>query len=174
MGSMDWKRIYGMLERATPLPFDCGRLCGKRCCSGIQTGRGVYLFPGEEKLFAGESTWCTVEEFVPEEVHFTGGGFLLNCCGDCPRSMRPLSCRLFPLAPRLHGQGNFDLIFEPDAVFTCPLVQLNDIDMLDPAFIEGARMVWLELVKDERVWSGLQEYMARLKREETLPWTRLL
>lgn len=38
------------LEAVTPLkPFNCGRLCSARCCSGDEND-GMGLFPGEEEL----------------------------------------------------------------------------------------------------------------------------
>lgn len=38
------------LENITPLkPFNCGKLCSARCCSGGDND-GMGLFPGEEEL----------------------------------------------------------------------------------------------------------------------------
>ena len=38
----------------TPLLTDCGALCGAACCHSDADGQGgVYLFPGEETLYAG-------------------------------------------------------------------------------------------------------------------------
>lgn len=39
------------LENITPLkPFNCGKLCSARCCSGGDND-GMGLFPGEKELF---------------------------------------------------------------------------------------------------------------------------
>jgi hypothetical protein len=42
-----YKRAYARLGRLTPIPADCGKLCGKRCCQGGEDD-GMILFPGEE------------------------------------------------------------------------------------------------------------------------------
>ncbi len=42
-----YKRLYRLFDRATPLPVDCGAVCGKACCAGDEK-TGMLLFPGEE------------------------------------------------------------------------------------------------------------------------------
>lgn len=48
-----WKAIYRLLDRVSPINYDCGKLCGASCCtvSGDYSDEmmGIYLYPGEEK-----------------------------------------------------------------------------------------------------------------------------
>ena len=119
-----------MLGSVTPLSFDCGELCGKLCCRGDET-QGMILFPGEKeyiiknsepflvlhkhKFRQKKSTW---DEFVDFGV----------CNGECPRSMRPLSCRIYPYTPYISAiyssQKNkirLKVIEDPRSRYTCPL-----------------------------------------------------
>ena len=79
------------LEAVTPLkPFNCGRLCSARCCSGDEND-GMGLFPGEEELLKD----CADFEIKKSEGNF--GESVLVCRGECDRRKRPLACRIFPL-----------------------------------------------------------------------------
>ena len=90
-----YRSIYRLLEHETPLRFDCGRLCDAACCQDSPDLPGMYLFPGEEALFGG------LEGFSVSDADLPGYGpvRLLCCEGMCERAQRPLSCRIFPLAP---------------------------------------------------------------------------
>ena len=51
----EYREIYALLDRVTPLKSDCGALCGAACCdmaAAESTGEemGIYLLPGEEAL----------------------------------------------------------------------------------------------------------------------------
>lgn len=174
MSELNWNKIYRMLRGITPLPYDCGDICGKKCCSS-RTGAGVYLFPGEEDLFRQEESWCRIGQNHEETRHFTGRGtILLSCNGRCPRDKRPLACRLFPLAPYLDKSGSLEIRFDKDLLFICPLVRLDDISLLNPAFVAGARRVWEELIKDGRTLENLRLYSARVDKHANELWTRLL
>ena len=110
-----YTQIYRRLDKVTPLPVDCGRSCGAACCEDNETGTGMYLFPGEEAMFSlpeekktqllsgeegvlrEESEWLHI---TPSEFVVEGRPVLLATCGgSCPRHLRPLSCRIFPLVP---------------------------------------------------------------------------
>ena len=43
------KKAYEMLERVTPLTYDCGKLCSGKCCKG-DGNIGMWLFPYEEEI----------------------------------------------------------------------------------------------------------------------------
>lgn len=81
-------KAYELLETVTPLPFDCGKLCGGKCCQGGE-GDGMLLFPGEERLFENEPGF----KVYRDEKY---GMPAVVCAGECSREKRPLSCRLFP------------------------------------------------------------------------------
>lgn len=81
------------LENITPLkPFNCGKLCSARCCSGDEND-GMGLFPGEKEL---------LESSTDFEINDSEGNFgepVVVCRGGCDRRKRPLACRIFPLFP---------------------------------------------------------------------------
>ena len=174
MTEIKWDRLYAMLEKLTPLATDCGKLCGQKCCSLREEGLGMYLFPGEESMFCTE-LWCSIQSYQGGEEYFTGPvKHILNCRGKCPREKRPLACRLFPLAPYLSSQGKLEIIFDGDALFICPLVKLNKMESLDPAFRQAVYKVWEELLQSPSLREGVTAYSARADREAGDPWTRLL
>ncbi|MFZ5596554.1 MAG: hypothetical protein ACOY31_06035 [Bacillota bacterium] len=174
MQEINWKKLYSVIDELTPLKSDCGDLCGKKCCRG-EAGQGVFLFPGEEKMFSGEGKWYNVVEYRGQEAHYTGREtFILNCLADCPRQERPLFCRLFPLAPYLDENGRLELILDEDALFICPLVRQGDIQALDPGFREGVGRVWEELLRNEVMQKNVREYSARMKSQMEEPWMKLL
>ena len=115
-----YRAIYRHLDNLTPLPIDCGELCGKLCCKPSDTGEdiGMYLFPGEEALFKGN------DGFVITDSDFTYAdgkcAKLISCTRPCERSDRPLSCRIFPLVPYYRKGSGVRIITDPRAV-TCPL-----------------------------------------------------
>ena len=60
-----YKAIYRLLNRVSPLPTDCGELCAAACCccggdgtdaDSLDFDMGIYLLPGEEKLFDRKDT----------------------------------------------------------------------------------------------------------------------
>ena len=63
----EYQAIYRLLDRVSPVPFDCGHLCGCVCCvteSGHGAGEdeaapemGIYLLPGEDKVHSRRDDW---------------------------------------------------------------------------------------------------------------------
>ena len=89
--------IYRLLDRVSPLDWDCGQLCGAACCTAEREGSttsepaedccvnpsdsemGIYLYPGEHKVFQssnseddkeGRGDWLTWTEEDPEDYDF--------------------------------------------------------------------------------------------------------
>ncbi len=126
-----------LLENITPLKSDCGRLCGSLCCKDGdgEEEAGMLLFPGEEKLYAHQGTWM---ELLDSALLFRGEPVrLLVCSLPCPRRLRPLSCRIFPLFPYLTEKGveaRLDVRARP----LCPLCDYGE-QGLDPAFVRAVR-----------------------------------
>lgn len=93
------------LENITPLkPFNCGKLCSARCCSGGDND-GMGLFPGEKEL---------LESSTDFEINDSEGNFgepVVVCRGGCDRRKRPLACRIFPLFPLLRCPEKIDRRF---------------------------------------------------------------
>lgn len=162
-----YKAIYRLLDRVFPLSMDCGELCGAACCS-CGDGRaldgeeedfelGIYLYPGEEKLFTRREKWLrwSVEEASDYEFpdSWRGKIYFINCtCAPhCPRQMRPLQCRFFPLTPHLTGDGRLNLILSPlELPYECPLIR--DRLRLTPAFIRATYTVWTHLIRDPLIF----------------------
>ena len=147
-----------MLSTLTPLKTDCGRLCNGACCQG-DSGTGMLLFPGEEALY----TDCNFAKITPAD--FTLGGrqaLLLVCDGHCPRDMRPLACRLFPLFLTFKEDGVTKLRLDRRAKSVCPLTDYG-IKSLDPDFKQAARKAYDLLLEDARCAAYLKELDAAFK-----------
>lgn len=134
-------QAWTLLAGRTPLPGDCGRLCGGACCrtdgGGIQ---GMRLFPGErERLegMPGARFWETPQ-----------GGTLMECAGRCDRGRRPLACRIFPLFPYLDDTGRVRAVYDPRAWRLCPLVRHAAQIRLDRDFVRTVRTVGRLLTQD--------------------------
>lgn len=132
------KRAYSILDSAQPVPFDCGRLCNKKCCNGSNED-GMLLFPGEEKLFENEDGFKVIS---------TEQGNVLICSGTCDRTRRPIACRIFPLFPYVteeNGRYNISVLNDTRAIGYCPLC---DEDILR-TFSRSVRMAARNLIRDE-------------------------
>lgn len=133
-----YKSIYEFYGDTTPLSVDCGKLCHGACCkSNDDEEAGMYLFPGEEKIFENNPDF----KIVPSEFEY-GDKYanILICKGTCDRDLRPLSCRIFPVIPYIKGD-KIRLIFDPRAKSVCPLSQLPDFSQLDKSFIKKTECV---------------------------------
>lgn len=140
-----------LLENATPLKGDCGRLCRAACCAGDEE-TGMLLFPGEEALYEG----CSFGRVVPARYSLSGRPALLFVCrGACPRQDRPLACRLFPLRIRLTRQGP-ELGMDPRSAGVCPLYP-SGVSGLAPAFRDSAAQAARILAADPVCRRFLQE-----------------
>ena len=103
--------MYRLLDRVSPVDFDCGKLCGCACCvperSEYTDDLGIYLLPGEEKIFTGNEDWITWNYDYAEDYEFpdswSGKVWFLSCNTPpvCDRKKRPLQCRTYPVAPHI-------------------------------------------------------------------------
>lgn len=117
----------------TPLRTDCGRVCGGACCQPDETGRGgMLLFPGEEQLYQGKPGFTVLPDSalgIP--------ALLLTCEGRCDRTDRPLSCRIFPLLPRLRN-GEIRVVRDRRGFEVCPLLP-SGLGAFQPDFVTAVR-----------------------------------
>ena len=114
-----------LLGGVTPLKRDCGRWCGGACCQSDEDGQGgMLLFPEEEKLYRDLPEGFRI---LPDHT-VVPQGKLLVCPGTCDRTLRPLSCRIFPLLPTRKGCR-----LDRRAWAVCPLMAHGKAG-LDPAF----------------------------------------
>ncbi len=151
-----YKKIYCRFDELTPIPFDCGELCGKLCCQGDDES-GMYLFPGEEFLFSGNDNFTVIpSEFISDGKPVK----LLVCHGPCMREERPLSCRIFPLIP-FYRKGKLQVIPDPRASI-CPLTHPEAVGCIDPQFkreVDYAFRVLLKISKLRRFLEDLSDLL---------------
>lgn len=177
-----WKAIYRLLDRVSPVNYDCGRLCGSACClAGITDGSGaasggpaagitdepgvasdgpemgIYLYPGEEKLLADGGDWLAWSAEAAKDYDFPdswhGKVYFVKCLTPphCPRNLRPLQCRTFPLAPHITEDGVLTLIYNDEALpYRCPLIY-GDYT-LDERFYRATYTVWTHLLRDPLIF----------------------
>ena len=159
-----WESHHRILDDATPTGSDCGLLCGARCCDG-GPGDGMLLFPGEELLYqkTGLPDGWTIGE---SRIRLPGRDkpvAILVCSGTCDRRLRPLSCRIFPLLPRVDARGGIRL--EPDlrALPLCPLLTSagNAAHRIRPSFVRAVEEVFARAIHEP----GVLELLHLLKEE---------
>ena len=114
---------------------------------------GIYLLPGEEKLFTRKENWLKWNVEDAEDFEFpnswSGKVYFVRCKTppDCPREMRPLQCRFYPLAPYLSENGKLNLILSPTELpYKCPLI--TDKIALQESFVKATYTVWKRLIQD--------------------------
>lgn len=169
-----WRAIYRLLDRVSPVDYDCGKLCGAACCtySGdiADEDMGIYLYPGEEKIHDKNSDWLdwTVEQAedfeFPDSWH--GNIYFVRCKTPphCPRNMRPFQCRTYPLTPHIDEYGMLTLIKNPEPLpYTCPLIA-DDME-LNESFVKATYTVWAHLLRDPLIYD-LVEMDSRLRDED--------
>lgn len=139
------------LEGTTPLRTDCGLRCGARCCSGEGDG-GMLLFAGED---------CLLPQARLQEALLPGYGkvTLLRCGGHCDRALRPLACRIFPLAPRACGDG-FAVRMDLRGRAVCPLTH-RPASALQRPFVAAVQAA----LDGIAAWPEGRRYLAALSRE---------
>lgn len=139
-----YKKAYAIIGNLTPIPADCGELCDKRCCKG-DDGEGMYLFPFEELMMKNTEDWLDISK---SDFNYTLDRYadIAVCHKPCPRNKRPLSCRIFPLAPYIDKDGKFSIIMDKRAKGMCPLAFALDINELDKKFVEAVNEVFSYLM----------------------------
>jgi len=152
---IDYKKLYNKTNDIAPIDGDCGELCGKICCRPDKENTlGVYLFPGEEKMFTGKENWLQWEKRHPVEDGFPPSWgypvYFIRCTKPCPREQRPLNCRFFPLTPHLLKDDTLLLIHETLKLpYSCPLLKRKT--PLRKDFTEAVAQCWQELLKNPQI-----------------------
>lgn len=145
-----YENLYAHLYDVTPLEGDCGALCGARCCQDSEEASGMYLYPGERALYKNSTGGFCIE---PSDFFYDNGrcADFLSCPGRCDRALRPLACRIFPLAPYVADDGYLRIILDPRAKGMCPLYD-KGAAALSPRFIKNVTYVLraLFLVREVR------------------------
>ncbi|MDP4117945.1 MAG: hypothetical protein Q8873_02000 [Bacillota bacterium] len=152
-----YRQIYKILGRLTPLDVDCGKLCDGACCKGDDE-TGMYLFPGEKHMYAGEKNWLQIEK---SDFEYDGRhADILICTTACRRERRPLACRIFPLLPYVTKEGELEIIFDPRGKYLCPLAKAMYIEDLNPQFVRKVKKVGQIMMKIP----GMRKYLTELSR----------
>ena len=155
-----WRAIYRLLDRVSPVPYDCGTLCDAACCCAGGDEMGIYLLPGEEKLHPRpadpKDDWLTWREDEPKEhnlpENWPAPAYFVKCKNppNCPREMRPFQCRTFPLKPFINEDGILELVYNRDDLpYKCPLV--HEEAELSVDFIKATYTAWYHLLNDPAV-----------------------
>lgn len=152
-----------MLDEVSPIDGDCGRLCNAACCTcdgdceGDDFNLGIYLLPGEDKLFTKDEDWLIwsterAEDYeYPDSWH--GTVYFIRCKTPpvCDRKFRPLQCRTYPLAPHISREGKLIMITNSSELpYECPLIRDNI--KLEDAFIEATWKAWSILITDPLIY----------------------
>lgn len=149
---------------------DCGKLCNSRCCKGTSSD-GMFLLPGEEKFFQNPD-WAKIQ--LSEEPVTGQSLFFLVCEGHCPRKLRPLACRTFPLLPKLSKEGELELMLDRRGVFICPLVKADNMELFHPAFVRRAKRAWRLLLQDTIVREFIYSFSRQWQKVDEEPWEQLI
>ncbi len=154
-------QIYKLFDKVTPIKADCGKLCNKACCKGDDSG--MYLFPGENKVYDLLSPeWIKIEK---SDFYYNFNGKKKNvpiamCKGKCDRYQRPLACRIFPLTPYLDENGELCIITDPRAKSICPMAKLMKKDEFDGKFVKNVERTFKLLMKNPEFKAFMKDYSA--------------
>ena len=123
---------YAIMGERTPIRTDCGALCGAACCLPDEDGQGgVWLLEPEIRRVEG-AAWARIDRQADPVAP------LLLCREMCERSLRPLCCRVFPLAPVPGRDGLWTVRMDARARAMCPLTR-SGLKGLDTDFVRAAR-----------------------------------
>lgn len=130
-----YTKLYKMLENVTPLEIDCGQLCDGACCTVTDEVTGMYLFPAEREMYNPMPSWGEIQDI---DFTYNGGKSVdfFTCEGKCDRSLRPLSCRIFPLVPYAKRGDKLSVIMDIRGRGMCPLATAMKKEDLSPLFVE--------------------------------------
>ncbi|MBR2778730.1 MAG: hypothetical protein IKD85_00930 [Firmicutes bacterium] len=158
-----YRAMYRLLDRVSPLEFDCGLLCGAACCRDVQQEddeeMGMSLLPGEDKIHDRKDGWLAWHEDSTEDLDYpdswNGKVFFVRCGGPehCRRTMRPIQCRTFPLAPHLNGPSDLVMILNDMVLpYECPLTDPEMAMALGRPFVRATYTVWKRLLSDPLIY----------------------
>ena len=160
-----YRAIYRLLDRVSPVDYDCGTLCQAACCvipNEEDAEMGIYLLPGEDKIHDRQSEGFRWTEESTEDFEFpeswSGKVFFLHCLKSphCQRSMRPIQCRTFPILPHITEDAELIMIYDDtDVPYRCPLIE--DELPLNDDFVKATHTVWKHLIRDPLIYDLVKE-----------------
>lgn len=165
LDKLEYLELYRMLDEVSPIVGDCGQLCGAACCSCAQDvledpeeAMGIYLLPGEDKVYTREEEWlgwgtCRAKDYdFPKSWH--GKVYFLTCKANCfcDRKLRPMQCRTFPLQPHIDKDGKLCMIYDTNELpYECPLIAKRDEYPLNEDFIKATHKAWKYLMREPKI-----------------------
>ncbi|MBQ1408070.1 MAG: hypothetical protein IIY88_08065 [Eubacterium sp.] len=169
----EYRAIYRLLDKVSPIEYDCGKLCGAACCTAEseEAEMGIYLLPGEDKIHDRADEWLTWSAEEAGDYDFPeswqGKVYFVRCAGPahCKRELRPIQCRTFPLVPHITEDGELLLIYnDMELPYRCPLI--DDVMALDERFCRATYTAWSRLIGDPLIYDLVK--MDSEVREESL------
>ncbi len=171
-----YRAIYRLLDRVSPVPFDCGTICGAACCNAAYEDEemGIFLLPGEDKLHSKHDDWLiwsslsTDEYEFPESWHGTVSFVRCKTPPHCPRERRPIQCRSFPLSPHITEDGILQLIYnDSELPYCCPMIE--ERTELDPKFVKATYTVWKHLLRDPLIYDLVEMESSQRDDDSVIP-----
>ncbi len=154
-----YRTIYEMLDKVSPLSYDCGRLCNGICCSDesfTDEEPCIYLLPGEREYLLSEGCESSIirEPRREHDLPKSWGKYvyLFRCDGTelCDRAVRPIQCRTFPLEPHIDENGNLEMIYASQQLpYSCPIIR--DGMALSDDFRRVTYEAWKLLTEDDAI-----------------------
>ncbi|MCR5592038.1 MAG: hypothetical protein K6F73_10965 [Lachnospiraceae bacterium] len=173
-----YRKVYSILDAASPLKHDCGSLCGSVCCKGGSVPDEelyIYLLPGEMEFLKEQGADI---ELVRRESRFHylphswGKHFYTAICRgpeNCPRSLRPIQCRTFPLEPHMERSGELKMIYcDIDLPYECPLISKKMV--LDEKYVYAIYEAWHILIEDDLIRDLVRMDSAGRKKYDVYPY----
>lgn len=155
-----FRAIYRLLDRVSPVPFDCGTVCGAVCCTAVNAGEdmGMMLLPGEEKIHDRHADWLDWDTLSTDEFElpdaWDGKVYFVKCKNPphCPRNMRPIQCRSFPILPHIAEDGTLSMVYNDyELPYVCPMIE--DETELDDRFVKATQTAWKHLIRDPQIYA---------------------
>ena len=145
----DYRKIYNILDRADPAPYDCGRLCGSICCSDASFDGEesyIYLLPGENEYLRSAGSGIRIERQKRDEH-------------DLPTSWGEY------LHPYVSEEGVFEMVMcYMDIQYPCPFIEGKE--SLSDEFGRAVYEAWQMLIKDSAIMDlVIQDSKQRRMRE---------
>lgn len=162
----DYEEIYRLTDAVSPVPFDCGQICGAACCRAGEQAEapeevGIWLLPGEAALHRGGRSTLRIRTGADTDME--ARGFCFAQCVDpdhCVRSLRPIQCRSFPLWPQIGRDGRLVLLWnEMELPYACPLLESRAA--LDGAFCRVMQEAWERLAAEPEIRRFVRETAPR-------------
>lgn len=154
------EEMYEMLDKVSPLDFDCGKLCGEICCVYDENEEhqevGLFLLPGEELMYEDSDSfnlYSLDSRDLDVPPSWKGDVYLVECINppECDRSIRPIQCRTFPLIAHISENKVLHMILDENEMpYECPIIRDNI--KLNDDFIKVTYEVWEKLIENPMIY----------------------